>query len=90
MTPDEIWEECICDSLGDMNVFSEANAREYAAKMLPEIKKVVTETAKSPTQTRGSPEGKASEFRVRQEATKSNLVNIALTAQICPTKSSLM
>ena len=60
LTPDGIWEEMICDSLGDMNVFSEANAREYAAKMLPEIKKVVTETAKSPTQTRGSPEGKAS------------------------------
>ena len=48
LTPDQIWEECICDSLGDMNIFSEKNAREFAAKMLPEIKTVVTETAKSP------------------------------------------
>ena len=55
-----------------MNVFSEANAREYAAKMLPEIKKVVAETAKSPTQTRGAPVGKASQEIGGQNENNSN------------------
>lgn len=61
LSTEEIWEECICDSLGDMNVF----AGKYVGydmlmeDMLPEINKAINET-KSPAQTRGSPEGKAS------------------------------
>ena len=59
MSAEEIWEECICDSLGDMNVFNGKEARAFMEGMLPEINKAISET-KSPTQTRGSPEGKAS------------------------------
>ena len=56
MTPDEIWEECICDSLGDMNIFAGEEAiGTFFNEMLPEIKAVASES-KSPTQTRGSPQ----------------------------------
>ena len=55
-----IWEECICDSLGDMNIFaSDAAQGELMNLISPEIKKAVTET-KAENQTRGSPDGKAS------------------------------
>ena len=60
MSADEIWEECICDSLGDMNIFAgKENAEKFIGAALSEIKAATNET-KSPTQTRGSPEGKAS------------------------------
>jgi len=60
LTADEIWEECICDSLGDMNIFAkDAEISEFMGNMLSEISAVASES-KSPTQTRGSPEGKAS------------------------------
>lgn len=58
--PEEIWEECICDSLGDMNVFSSLAEGEAMAKLLPAVKEAAESTAKSPVQTRGPPEGKAS------------------------------
>ena len=55
-----IWEECICDSLGDMNIFaSDAAQGELMNLISPEIKKTATET-KAENQTRGSPDGKAS------------------------------
>ena len=66
MSAEEIWEECICDSLGDMNVFNGKEARTFMAEMLPEINKAINET-KSPTQTRGSPEGKASRDNLTDE-----------------------
>ena len=58
---DAIFEELICDSLGDMNIYAERNAATAAMlnPILPEIKKAASES-KSPTKTRGSPEGKAS------------------------------
>ena len=61
LSADEIWEECICDSLGDMNIFAGKNVVNdlLMEGMLPEINKAANET-KSPAQTRGSPEGKAS------------------------------
>ena len=60
MTADEIWEECICDSLGDMNIFADVNdLGEFMEGILPDIKKAASQN-KAPTQTRGSPEGKAS------------------------------
>ena len=60
MTADEIWEECICDSLGDMNIFADVNdLGEFMEGILPEIQKAASQN-KAPTQTRGSPEGKAS------------------------------
>lgn len=60
MTADEIWEECICDSLGDMNIFADVNdLGEFMEGILPEIQKAASQN-KAPTQTRGSPDGKAS------------------------------
>lgn len=68
LSADEIWEECICDSLGDMNVFAGKDVvyDMLMEEMLPEIKKAASET-KSPTQTRGSPEGKASRDNLTDE-----------------------
>ena len=63
MTPQEIWEECICDSLGDMNIFAKnkevAGAMDYTIK---QVQKAVAEQKTEPNKTRGSPdaEGKAS------------------------------
>ena len=61
MSAEDIWEECICDSLGDMNVFIGKNedSASLLDTMLPDISAAASET-KSPTQTRGSPDGKAS------------------------------
>lgn len=60
MTADEIWEECICDSLGDMNIFADVNdLGEFMEGILPDIKKAASRN-KAPTQTRVSPDGKAS------------------------------
>ena len=60
MSAEEIWEECICDSLGDMNIFAgKEQVGAFLDQMLPEISAVASES-KSPTQTRGSPDGKAS------------------------------
>lgn len=61
LTPEEIWEECICDALGDMNIFtSNETVFEFMSTALKDVKEATLSTAKSPTQTRGSPEGKAS------------------------------
>ena len=58
---DEVWEECICDSLGDMNIFAgDEIISDFMAPMIAEIKAVTESETKAPTQTRGSPEGKAS------------------------------
>ena len=61
LSADEIWEECICDSLGDMNIFAGKDVVNdlLMADMIPEINRAANE-GKSPTQMRGSPEGKAS------------------------------
>ena len=60
MSAEAIWEECICDSFGDMNIFAGNEAiGTFLDQMLPEISAAANES-KSPTQTRGSPNGKAS------------------------------
>ena len=64
MTAKEIWEECVCDSLGDMNIFSKEENNALMKRLLPEIKSAASES-KSPTQTRGSPEGKASRGKAK-------------------------
>lgn len=58
MTAKEIWEECICDSLGDMNVFAGEDARALLDKIIPEVKKAASES-KEPSKMRGPPDGKA-------------------------------
>ena len=60
MTAEEIWEECICDSLGVMNIFADEKiSGKLLKKALPNISKA-TKQSKTPTQTRGSPDGKTS------------------------------
>ena len=60
MSADEIWEECICDSLGDMNIFAgNEDIGTFLDQMLPEISAAANES-KAPTQTRGSPDAKTS------------------------------
>lgn len=60
---DAIWEECICDSLGDMNVFSDfADIDQGIITMvLGDIKQATEDTKTAPNKTRGAPEGKASQ-----------------------------
>ena len=59
MSAEAIWEECICDSLGDMNIFAgEETISKAVSPMLSLIKAEVNES-KSPTQTRGSPTSKS-------------------------------
>lgn len=57
LTAQEIWEEIICDSLGDMNVFAENAIGTFTGLILSDIKTTAENEAKSPTQTRGSPTG---------------------------------
>ena len=76
MTAEEIWEECICDSLGDMNIFAEVEMLgEFLDEMLPEIKGA-TQNSESPTQTRGSPEGKTSRETRRAKYISYNRIGI--------------
>ena len=81
---DEVWEEMICDSLGDMNVFANQNeGNAFIEAMQGEIKESVSETqgkAKTDgsTETRGSPDGKASlEFSSPEEAKESGKISDA-------------
>ncbi len=61
LATDDVWEEMICDSLGDMNIFSGDEVISSAmSPLLAEVKAAVEGEMKSPTQTRGSPNGKAS------------------------------
>ena len=71
LSAEEIWEECVCDSLGDMNIFAGKNVVNdlLMADMLPEINRAANE-GKSPTQTRGSPEGKASRAPLKGRSTE--------------------
>ncbi len=61
MTAEQIWEECVCDSLGDMNIFArQKDIGKVMGDILPAIKTAAESDAKSPTQPRGSPEAKMS------------------------------
>ena len=72
LTVDEVWEEVICDSLGDMNIFSGDEAiSKFIAPMLKDIKQATYDTKSKANQTRGSPEGKASrEFSTKGKVAK--------------------
>lgn len=59
MTADEIWEEIICDSLGDMNIFSGKANEATATEVLSDVEMVSTEL--DAESSRGPPaEGKTS------------------------------
>lgn len=63
MTAEEIWEECICDFLGDINIFSKsANGSLVVNELINQTQAITKEQKAEPNQTRGSPEaeGKAS------------------------------
>ena len=63
LTADEIWEEIICDSLGDMNIFSKTTSTESAELMstaIPAIQQAVSETKGEATNPDAQIEGKAS------------------------------
>jgi hypothetical protein len=79
MTAKEIWEECVCDSLGDMNIFAGENAKALLDKIIPEVKKAASEN-KKPGKTRAPPEGKASretEYSSPEEAKASGEISDA-------------
>ena len=58
---DSVWEELICDSLGDMNIFAADEAqRELFDRFIPDAKKVVSELKTEAKTTEGVTEGKAS------------------------------
>jgi hypothetical protein len=62
LSADEIWEEVICDSLGDMNIFAmDPEVNPFMSSMMSEVKVAATSTANegSQNQTRGLPEGEA-------------------------------
>ena len=48
LTEDQVWEEMICDSLADMNIFSKSKSRAEAAEVMstaiPAIQQAVSET----------------------------------------------
>jgi hypothetical protein len=55
LNADEVWEEIICDSLGDMNIFEgtdKKEAAEMAADFLPDLKEAALESKK---EARGPP-----------------------------------
>lgn len=81
LSADEIWEECVCDSLGNMNVFSgKAEIDQGIMTMvLTDIKKATEDTKTAPNKTRGSPDGKASREAVRKK--KKNKVTIYLSTK---------
>jgi hypothetical protein len=60
---DEVWEEIICDSLGDMNIFEgtdKKEAAEMAADFLPDLKETALEGRKEARAPPKAQEGKAS------------------------------
>lgn len=72
MTAEEIWEECICDFLGDINIFSKsANGSLVVNELINQTQAITKEQKAEPNQTRGSPdaEGKAS----REQVSKNTL-----------------
>ena len=56
LTDEEIWEEIVCDSLGDMNIFAgDKVISEFMAPMLKDIKQATQETKGEANKTRGAP-----------------------------------
>ena len=81
LTADEIWEEIICDSLGDMNIFSKTTNAESAELMstaIPAIQQAVSETKGEATNPDAQVEGKASrssDFEATLDGKKENGYN---------------
>lgn len=56
LSADEVWEEAICDSLGDMNVFAGTEAADAVADFLPRVKQATKDAERRSGDTRGPPE----------------------------------
>lgn len=65
LTEAEIWEELICDSLADMNIFSDNLIGELAKIAMPGIKDVALSTKGNANSTRAPPATKASYDSIR-------------------------
>ena len=52
---DGVWEECICDSLGDMNVFDDTEAAKIAEEFLPRVKQATQDVHGKNESTRAPP-----------------------------------
>ena len=69
MTAEEIWEECICDFLGDINIFSKsANGSLVVKKLINQTQAITKEQKAEPNQTRGSPEATQPEGKASRES----------------------
>ncbi len=61
MTAEEIWEECVCDALGDINIFAgDKVLGQFMADGLQAIKTAAESQVKETNETRGPPKGKTS------------------------------
>ncbi len=60
-----VWEECICDSLGDMNVFDDTEAAKIAEEFLPRVKQAAQDVRGKNGTTRAPPS--ASEAKASME-----------------------
>jgi len=62
LTPEQVWEECICDSLGDMNIFAGAldGLGDFIPNLHATVKSAVAESTRAPRGPPDSSESKAS------------------------------
>ena len=76
MTAEEIWEECICDFLGDINIFSKsANGSLVVKKLINQTQAITKEQKAEPNQTRGSPDSEGKASRETAQKTKPTSTN---------------
>ena len=70
LTADEVWEEVICDSLGDMNIFHDIPVLEDNAKELLEETRAASVADLEVNRTRGPPHKASMETRLSEKAKK--------------------
>ena len=76
LTAEEIWEEVICDSLGDMNIFSGTVNEKVSSEFIGETKKAASETKTEPVRGPPANEGKASREYWRSDLTKPQMIRL--------------
>lgn len=82
MTADEIWEELICDSLGNMNIFSETLGEEIAQEHLMETRRAVEAVQRESVGSRAPPiNGKTSREYWRSDLTKAQMQKLVQWAK---------
>ena len=82
MTADEIWEELICDSLGNMNIFSETLGEEIAQEHLMETRRAVEAVQRESVGSRApQTNGKTSREYWRSDLTKAQMQKLVQWAK---------